>query len=61
MKLGFLMLIGLLPAAALAQEPQSQTVTVTGAVMKPGTVAVPPNGITILQALELAGRPQARC
>jgi protein involved in polysaccharide export with SLBB domain len=56
MKLGCLLLIGLLPTAALAQGQPPQTVTVTpGASVEPGAFAMPPNGMTVKQAIALSG------
>ena len=49
-------LMGLFSLAALAQtQPANQTVTVVGAVNKPGIYQMQTTGLTLLQALAISG------
>lgn len=52
MKIGCVVLMGLFSAAALAQTAQS--VTVAGEVLNPGTFAIQPTGLTLMQAIALS-------
>ena len=51
-----LVLVGLLPLPATAQTQQTPlTVTIVGAVNKPGVYQMPSTGLTLLQALAISG------
>jgi protein involved in polysaccharide export with SLBB domain len=51
-----LVLVGLLSLAATAQTQETpRTVTVVGAVNKPGIYQMPTTGLTLLQALAISG------
>jgi protein involved in polysaccharide export with SLBB domain len=50
-----LVLVGLLSFEAMAQTQQTPTLTIVGAVNKPGIYQMPTTGLTLLQALAISG------